>query len=203
MSSPSLIASCLPDKALRARAVGLFEQQMWMWGGDVRHASGNLLCAYGAHKRPSPVPRYPSAYSLLIGAPTAAGVLTLWGWGVWCALPTDGSLLIARDRMTLQWKRAMIAEPVAVSPADLPVGDLPADSAAAARLLRTTLMWIADYERWVLRRLVDYRQAYLAAWGQRRLYRGGVDVSAVPDVWDEIASAIDVPFDPALERSLS
>ena len=55
-------------------------------------------------------------------------------------------------------------------------------------LLATAFRWIADYERW-LTGLVEpnYRERTLAAWPQRRRYRGGIPADEVPDHWMQLA----------------
>lgn len=55
----------LPPK-VQHTANALMEQQMWCWGCDVRRADGNLLMLYGAEKRPSPEPRFHSAYTFYL-----------------------------------------------------------------------------------------------------------------------------------------
>ncbi len=64
--------------AVRASGEALLDQQMWCWGCDVRRAEGNLLAEYGCTKRPSPDPRFHSAYTFPNALP--GGALTLWGW---------------------------------------------------------------------------------------------------------------------------
>ena len=90
----------LPEGVFKT-GIGLIDQEMWCWGCDVRRAEGNLLTQYGFTKRPSPEPRYHSAYTLYGVIPD--GTLTLWGWGLWIAAPERGSLFISRDRFRVRW----------------------------------------------------------------------------------------------------
>ncbi|MCS7071280.1 MAG: hypothetical protein NZM00_07225, partial [Anaerolinea sp.] len=123
---PGIRPLYLPDELLRL-GPALIDAQMWCLGCDVRHPAGNLLCAYGLERRPSPDPRFHSAY-MQVGADGWA--ITLWGWGIWTAAPDHGSLFISRDRLRLAWTPRAEPVPQAWTADDLPLPAMPSlDSA--------------------------------------------------------------------------
>jgi len=174
---------------LSRQGAALIDQQMWCWGCDVRRADGNLLLAYGCQQRPSPEPRYHSAYTLYGAVP--AGALTLWGWGVWVAAPERGSLFISRDRFRVRWIPQTDLAPEAWQERDLPRGSADIPSTDALLLLREAVLWIAVYERWVAGTVEpNYRVSTISAWTQRRRFKGGSSIEKVADQWEEIAETL-------------
>lgn len=166
----------------------LFEQQMWCWGCDVRRESGNLLLAHGMEKHPAPEPRFHSAYSRELDS---GSVLTLWGWGLWIAGSDYGSAFLSRTRFCVRCSQAVNMRPTAWSEASLPPVGAPQDEAHKRNmrhLLSTAFHWIASYERWLIHSIgPEYREHALAAWPQRRRYRGGIPVHAVAEHWMQLA----------------
>ena len=114
----------IPNHATQTAKM-LIDQQMWCWGCDVKRAGGNLLSLHGADKRPSPNPRYNSAYVFQLDEKT---VLNLWGWGLWIACPRRGSLFIGRSRFHVCYIRDVIPIPNAWRKRDLPLTELTLDS---------------------------------------------------------------------------
>jgi hypothetical protein len=175
---------------IEMRKVGeaLFEQQMWCWGCDVRREAGNLLLAYGMEKHPSPEPRYHSAYHSPL---EADGALTLWGWGLWIAMQNCGSAFISRSNFRVHSSSIVALRPAVWCEAQLPRFCTELSESKSDCLLATAFRWIADYERW-LARLVEpnYRECVLAAWPQRRRYRGGIPPCEVPDRWMQLAQIV-------------
>lgn len=172
--------------ALERRLATLLEQQMWCWGCDVRREAGNLLLAYGAHKRPSPVPRLHSAYTypLLDGA-----ALTLWGWGVWVACEGYGSVFLSRARGCVRTSALADLAPQAWRAQDLPPTQRQHTPAHEALLVQA-LGWISTYEAWILACCgTDYREATLTCWQQRRKY-AAVPSEAMSAAWAELAQHI-------------
>lgn len=176
-------------------AVPLIDQQMWCWGCDVRRAQGNLLVAYGAHKRPSADDRYHSAYSFHLDD---HAVLSLWGWGLWLAHPAKGSLFISRSRF-----RARYSATVTLMPDAWQVRDLPPmsgirhdnDSAHADALLSTALVWIGAYERWIAGQTESaYRASVMSTWPQRRQYKGGIPSADMADLWFELGQRVTTSY---------
>jgi hypothetical protein len=187
---PTIRPLDLPDALLRL-GPALIDEQMWCLGCDVRHPAGNLLCAYGLERRPSPEPRFHSAYTQVDADGRS---ITLWGWGIWVAAPDHGSLFISRDRLRLAWTPHVEPVPQAWTADDLPLPAAPsADGAdrSVRALLRDALRWIAGYERWLRDHIgPEYRARTIDAWPQRRRYRGGVPADALAETWLMLADAL-------------
>ncbi len=172
-------------------AVPLIDQQMWFWGCDVRRTQGNLLVAYGAHKRPSPDARYHSAYTFHLDD---HAVLSVWGWGLWLAHPAKGSLFISRSRFRVRYSATITLMPDAWQPSDLPSMSgirHDTDSVHAHDLLSTALVWISAYERWIVERTEsEYRASVLSAWPQRRQYKVDIPSASMADLWFELGQRV-------------
>ncbi len=178
----------LPDGVSKI-GIGLIDQQMWCWGCDVRRAEGNLLTQYGFIKRPSPEPRYHSAYTLYSVIPD--GALTLWGWGLWIAAPERGSLFISRDRFRVRWIAQPDLCPLAWQEHNLPRGSADVRLTDALFLLREAVLWIARYEKWVGAHCdPTYRTRAIDTWPQRRQFKGGISSEKVADQWEAIAAGL-------------
>ena len=164
---------------------------MWCWGCDVRHDDGNLLITYGAEKRSSPNPRFHSAYTFKVGQQS---ILNLWGWGIWIAHPSQGSLFISRSRFRVTYSATPTLKPQAWQVHDLPPMRgirSESQSEAAYVLLATALHWISSYERWLWEQVKPtYREQAIASWPQRRRYKGGVPAEEMADRWFELAEQI-------------
>ena len=164
---------------------------MWCWGCDVRRQAGNLLLAYGCERRPAPDPRFHSAYSYGLCADC---VLTLWGWGVWMAREGLGSLLLSRSRFQINYIPDTHLYPQAWQADDLPVGQRPCSPEAQANsrcLLAEAMTWIGDYEGWLACHTEPaYREAVIAAWPQRRRYRGDTAGGAMATTWKTLAELV-------------
>lgn len=179
----------LPAQLSRCGAA-LMDQQMWCWGYDVRRPEGNLLLAYGAQKRPSPDPRYHSAYSFCL---REGAVLNLWGWGVWVAHETQGSLFLSRARFRARYTPETHLLPAAWCEHDLPHSGATQDSEkeAAYRLLRTIFCWISDYEDWLSTQVSpDYRKQVIASWPQKKRYRGRRTDRDIAATWKSFAELL-------------
>jgi len=189
-TTSAALAFRLP-KAVEKQGEALLDQQMWCWGCDVRRQAGNLLLAYGCERRPSPDPRFHSAYSY--GLCTGC-VLTLWGWGVWIARDGLGSVLLSRSRFRVSYKTEVHLHPQAWQAEDLPYAQSPHDLAAQAntrRLLAEAMTWIGEYEHWLARHTEPaYRETIIAAWPQRRRYRGGTASGAMTTTWKTLAELV-------------
>lgn len=180
----------LIPSALHKLSEALLDQQMWCWGCDVRRASGNLLLAYGFEQRPSPNPRFHSAYTVRI---TSSCTLTLWGWGLWVAAPERGSVFASRDRFRVRWTPQTDLAPLAWQERDLPRGSADVRLMDALFLLREAALWIAGYERWVGAHCdPDYRPRAIDAWPQKRQFKGGISSEKVADQWETIADKLTV-----------
>lgn len=179
----------LPAALLRL-GPALIDEQMWCLGCDVRYPGGNLLHTCGLERRPSPEPRFRSAYTTVDDAGRA---ITLWGWGIWTAMPDRGSLFISRDRLRLAWTPRYEPAPQAWTVDDLPLPatNCPGDEASVQALLRHALLWIADYEDWLRQHIgQDYRARTIEAWPQRRRYQGGIPADDLANTWRTLADSL-------------
>jgi len=180
----------IPNQAQQTARM-LIDQQMWCWGCDVRRDKGNLLALYGADKRPSPNPRYHSAYVFQLDDTTH---INLWGWGLWIACPSLGSLFIARSRFKIHYTSEFIAAPDAWCKRDLPSLRVTKDSneiANANILLAKAMYWIGSYEAWVTTQVSsDYREQILTKWPQRRKHKGGIPVATMADTWFQLSTSM-------------
>lgn len=183
VTPPTVPAFRLP-KALEKWGEALLEQQMWCWGCDVRRQEGNLLLAYGCEQHPSPDPRFHSAYSYQLCADC---VLTLWGWGIWMAREGTGSMFLSRSRFRVSYTPEVHLYPQAWQEDDLPSVKSPRDPAAQTNtrcLLVKAIAWMGDYEHWLACHIEPhYREATVAAWPQRRRYRGGTPSAVLAQTW--------------------
>ncbi len=178
-------------KAVERQGEALLEQQMWCWGCDVRRQEGNLLLTYGCERYPSPDPRFHSAYASTLCADC---VLTLWGWGIWIAREGTGSIFLSRSRFRVSYTPEVHLHPQAWQSGDLPSAKRPCDPVAQMNtrcLLAKTITWIGDYEHWLACHTEPaYRETVLAAWPQRRRYRGGTAGSAMTTAWNTLAELV-------------
>jgi hypothetical protein len=160
---------------MRRRGTGLFDQQMWCWGQDIRHSGGNALLSYGFTRyRPSETEgesRAASSYLLLENSGEIK--VALWGFGVLYrdTQAADGGLflgrydfaprLVAGEAMELRrvqgWSAR--AKPRLAAPAT------PDDWAKVRGLFPSMLNWIIGYEQWVIGQLgSEYRRQCIASW---------------------------------------
>jgi hypothetical protein len=180
----------LPIELSRCGAA-LLDQQMWCWGCDVRRAEGNLLVTYGATKRPSPDPRYHSAYSFCL---REGAVLNLWGWGVWIAHEGYGSLFLSRARFRACYTADVHLLPDAWRACDLPhtgTARHAGEQQAAYRLLADAMAWMGDYETWLTTQVPsDYRERVIASWPERRRCHGGTAGRDMAATWKSFAELL-------------
>lgn len=153
-------------RALHRPTQGLFHQQCWCWGADIRHAEGNLLLAHGfTRARYSGPGAGSSRYERTVGI---GATIFLWGFGAAYGVVGTSAVFIDRYDPT----------PMLVSSAeacrgwhqrhDVRGSRRPACWADAnrQRLLFVALCrWISGYERWVARVAgIAHRAAVLAEW---------------------------------------
>ena len=176
---------------LQQTARMLMDQQMWCWGCDVRRSDGNLLSMYGADKRPSPNPRYRSAYTFKL---EGQAVVNLWGWGLWIACPSLGSLFIERSRFKIYYTPEFIPIPDAWRKRDLPSIDFRGDGdelGYVRTLLIKALNWIGAYETWANTQVSsDYRERVLTKWPQKRCYKGSIPAEEMAEQWFKLSTCI-------------
>ena len=140
------VSRALPSWRVR-EAVSCLEQQCFLWGTDVRSASGNLLMRRGGCPAPLPGGHEVRAYHFEAGA----GALVLHSTGL-LLQPADGAPGLAYLR---PWRRLFMAE--GSMDGWLPCGSgavqpgmrVMPNSAPVSGLLRDLLAWVADYESWI------------------------------------------------------
>lgn len=173
--------------AIYKQGEALLDQQMCCWGCDVRRAEGNLLLAYGFEKRPSPNPRFHSAYTLPVCATCA---LTVWGWGLWVADSDHGSVFMSRSRFQFAYTTTAVFAPCASQANDLPLfpNSSDADKSSVYALMAQACRLAASYEAWLLEHVgVDYREMVNAAWPERRRQKGGIPAGSMARAWLDLA----------------
>lgn len=181
-------------RALRKRGAALLDQQMWLFGCDIRRAQGNALLEYGFQRiRPPEAERSSSRYEL---RRSDGRFIFLWAFGIYFSEAESPGLFLRRYEFS---PRLMDAPGPAWKPEDLPPPRLPvsqAENDQVRALLQNALRWLADYERWALKRLgIPYRAACLAAWPKRVTS----SPEETPQAWRELAQACE----PLKTRSLS
>jgi hypothetical protein len=160
---------------VRRRGTGLFDQQMWCWGQDIRHSAGNALLNYGftRYRPPETDGESRTASSYLLLENNGKVKIALWGFGVLYRgeKATDGGLFLGRydfaprlvsgESMELNHVQRWSArtKPRLFAPAT------PDDWAKVRGLFPAMLNWIAGYEQWVIEQWgVEYRRQCIETW---------------------------------------
>lgn len=163
----------------------LLDQQMWCWGRDICHPDGNLLVEYGFVRLAAPQQagkgRIASAYQLS----RPAGILTLWGFGLWYSA---GAGIFLRRYDFRPRMADCPAAPLIWRVDELPALRMPAESEAAiARaLLAQAAARISAYETWVAQRAGrDYRRRTVENFPNRR--KGFISAEAMAAQWNALA----------------
>lgn len=156
---------CLPP-AVRKFANRLFSQQLWCWGQDVTHSTGNLLMRYGFERYRTPDD--PQKGSTCYRTDQDEKHVALWGFGAFFGTRRLGGLYIARYDFLPLWGEIESVSYGVHSPDDLPAFHRPRRLLhwrQAHRLLSELLRWIADYERWVTAEVGPlHRQSCITRW---------------------------------------
>lgn len=175
-------------RAIRKHGAALLDQQMWLFGCDIRRPEGNALLEYGFRRiRPPQTESASSRYELHLNE---GKTVLLWAFGIYYAeAESSDGLFLRRYEFS---PRLMDSPGPAWKPEDLPPLRLPASEAENCRmraLLQNVLRWLADYERWALERLgVPYRAACLAAWPKRVT----LTPEETPQAWRTLAQACEL-----------
>jgi hypothetical protein len=169
---------------LRRRAAALLDQQLWCWGRDVARPEGNVLLELGMCRYRTAEPgRERSAYT---GRVRGDGVVWLWGFGAYFWLPGLGGAFFRRKGFEPLLRAAPLEAPVHAV-AHLVGLRRPATSGErtrAAKLVRATCEWVAEYEHWIAEALgTEYRAAALAA----RDRAPSVTAREMPRAWEHLA----------------
>jgi CxxC-x17-CxxC domain-containing protein len=149
-----------------AFANGLFNQQFWLWGCDIRRAEGNLLLEYGlVRQRPPEGHAGSRVYRCQL---SAEATLLLWSFGIFCGDLQTGGVYLARYNFAPLASAGFASEPLPWLPDQLPATAHPhtiAATQACRRWLQCMVRWIIEYEQWVVTTIgLAYRQACVAAW---------------------------------------
>lgn len=151
-SAPRLM---LPARVKR-RGDALLHQQCWVWGCDIRRASGNLLLEYGFERsRPPETAEGSSAYRVdLSNDDSVARSLTLWGFGFYYAnVRHAGGIFLNRYKFTPKLAEETTLRLPLWKAEQLPALRLPCERGEqerALRLLAEACAFIESYERWVI-----------------------------------------------------
>lgn len=165
------------------RRVGtqLFDQQMWLWGQDVRHPDENALLRFGFERQPCPSKdKSGSAYVYQ----RDRHYLVLWAFGLYLGHQHYGSIFLKRFQFAPKIGDAYHLTHMVWDPRDLPHMETPmeADRATLACLLDLALNWIAEYETWAQRTLsVGFRQSCVARW-----HKTQTPASAIIPAWQKL-----------------
>lgn len=188
--------------SIHHRMEALFQQQMWLWGQDIRAPQGNLLKAYGfmyasgavANALKSDKGHHSSRYAYTMSE-SAPLQLVLWSFGL--AL-SDGETTLFTERYRLRW-RVLSAN----LPADLSqLKALP--STQALRQVMEPLLWervyklwhawcttVADYEDWVLQSQGLYWRAQSLSTRPRGIGRKALAEGTVAQAWRSLAQQLE------------
>lgn len=154
--------------ATETRRLGrrLFNQQLWLWGQDIRRPEGNALITYGFERiRPPERLKAGNVYRVALGE---GGELSLWGFGLYYRNAAVGGIFMPRFTFVPQ-VTSCTAPPDGVWSAAQLSGCRPPRDAAQWTLARSlflpVLRWIVDYERWIVTlRGPQYRCDCVAPW---------------------------------------
>lgn len=179
--------TCVPTE-VRRRGRVLLNQQLWLWGQDIRRPEGNALLEYGFERtRPPEGQKGSNTYTC---QPAPGTVVTLWAFGLSYARADRGAVFLPRFTFTPRLVAAEAPPGVIWSPTQLPDCRAPRGArewARAHRLFIPALRWIADYECWIAGRLgLPYRRACVEAWPKVR-----VPADRLADAWAQLIAECD------------
>ena len=158
---------CMPP-TVRRFGEKLLGQQLWCWGRDIEHSDENLLMRFGFTKhRDSDCEARSTCYRLDQDQLHVA----LWGFGMFLGRRDLGGLFLGRFDFCPDWAPI---ESVSLSvhwPDELPIFARPygQDQWQRAReLWASLLLWISEYERWIVKTAgIEYRRQCVASWLRR------------------------------------
>ncbi len=173
---------CIPTAVRRGGRL-LLNQQMWLFGQDIRRPEGNALIEYGfARTKPPEGVKAGSTYAIC--EPDGISVF-LWGFGLFFHHPASGGIFIPRFAFTPRLARFAGPPDRSWAWPQLQECRAPRDAgqwATTRRLFIPALRWIAAYERWIVeRRGLDYREACIAPWPH-----AAIPAAALDDTWQRL-----------------
>ena len=169
---------------IRKLGVALLNQQLWLFGCDVRRKEGNLLVDYGFDRtRPPEGVRGASQYA----KPQPNGeLMILWGFGLYLESACGQGLFLKRH----QFSPRLMSRPEHVwSAKALPQKRPPKcveDCLILKNLMCKACQLLAEYETWVLQTAgMKYRQGNLDKWGLKTICQP----HETADRWKQLAQS--------------
>ncbi|MEM1070120.1 MAG: hypothetical protein AAGI63_14555 [Planctomycetota bacterium] len=157
---------CMPRPAQRFGGK-LMSQQVWCWGRDIEYTDGNLLQRFGFDQhRDSDDEDRSTCYRLDDGPLHVA----LWGFGMFFGRRDLGGLFLHRFDFCPRWAPVESLSLAIHWPDELPGFFRPRGLSQwqrARELWKASLLWMADYERWVKSTAgLAYRRQCVSTWLQ-------------------------------------
>jgi hypothetical protein len=170
----------------RKRCYQLYQQQMWAWGQDIRHADGNLLLKYGFRKESGPTPQNrASQYVLPVETDLA---WKLWSFGTALESQNEG-LLLPRHSFRPRWFQGPLQ--TQMTPQKIPKAQtlISAEKKAQSlKLIAINLHLFSKYENWILNTQgAAYRQEVMARWQEK----ARIPASEMAAEWVKSAQEVD------------
>lgn len=148
--------------------IRLLDQQLWCWGRDVLHPSGNLLVERGFSRTERPAGRSCASLYRLDHRPGARIIVR--GFGVFIGEDRRGGIFISRRSARAQLTPSPDLKTPPWEPAELPpLRDPQTDRErdVCEELHSELCEWVAMYEQWVVARCgIAYRLRTADAWRQ-------------------------------------
>ena len=167
---------------IRKLGVDLLNQQMWLFGCDVRREQGNLLLEYGFERtRPPADVKGSSCYSMRL---PNNDLLVLWGFGLYLESTCGQGLFLKRYEFS---PRLMVRPEQAWNLVGLPQSKPPKcmqECEASRVLMQKACQWLAEYEAWTLETAgLAYRKISLDGWSLKTVRQP----QEIAGTWNELA----------------
>ena len=141
------------------------DQQLWCWGQDIERVDDNLLIRFGFERhRDCETEDRSSCYRL----DQDCLHVSLWGFGIFFGRRELGGLFLDRSDFCPNWAPIESLSLAIHWPDELPVFARPHGRQQwrrARELWESMLLWIADYEKWVVdAEGIEYRHECVESW---------------------------------------
>jgi len=180
----SVNASARAERSRQAATI-LLDQQLWCWGQDIKHPSGNLLERHGFERVEPPEGHgCSSLYRLRL---SMGSRVILRGFGVFYGEDGAAGVFVGRHHFDPRFTPCADLVMPPWWPGDLPTLRSPKDGEVRAwlHLSGTLLRWIRVYESWIVRSMgPSYRAATLERWRARG--RAVVPADRIQDYWASV-----------------
>ncbi|WP_166821204.1 hypothetical protein [Thalassoroseus pseudoceratinae] len=187
MEAVSAIEAVFATEPARRLAKSLFDQQMWCFGCDVRLAKPHALLEWGFERHEPPSGSTAPSHYRWEGD---VGRVGLWGFGVWFAQPSWGSLLLKRGPFVPRFSAGSQLSTNVWAATELTGFRHPKtadERQTLGRLLSSLANWMADYERWVRARYgMAYRNRAVDDWSEKR--SDCVPTERMTELWDALCA---------------